>query len=167
MTAIETGDERRVILGLLIQQEGLYGRLASLAEEEHTAIVAGTPEVLEALLVEKEQLIQRILLLEAERLASVGRIAFGLGLREPTLSDLRDLWSPEELAQVEVVQASLQASIRRTADLNRRNASLLRASLLMLDRWMDLLTGGNAEPAYGRSGAVRRRDNPVAVNRVA
>ncbi len=169
MKPVDIATERRLVLGLLVQEDGIYGQLADLTQQEHEAIVAGTPEQLEVLVFKKEQLVERVLLLEAERLASVSRLApvFEADAAEVTLSDLQEVWTGEELTQVTKLQASLQANITRMADLNKRNASLLRSSLVMLNRWMDLLIGGRRQETYSRAGGQRKRTAPVAVNRTA
>ncbi len=168
MVSAEVGAERRVILGLLIQQESVYQHLLQLTEAEHEAILGGTPEELMAIVDQKERLIERLALLEAERIASVGRVAEGLGRHgnDVTLAALRDAWDAEELEQVTSVQARLMASVNRISELNRNNAKLLRSSLLMLNRWMDLIAGvQQATETYSKTGKQRGRAAATRVNR--
>jgi flagellar biosynthesis/type III secretory pathway chaperone len=168
MTAQAAAEERQVLLGLLAQEDGLYARLAELAEDEHTAIRGGTTEAIETLVAEKARIIDRLVLLEAERLASVSRLAntaevVGEAL---TLSDVVALWPTDEIVALSGIAESLRANVGRLEGLNRRNASLLRASLAMLNRWVELLTGVWQEPqTYERTG--RRHVTAASLNRVA
>lgn len=170
MASAEVGAERRVILGLLIQQDSVYQHLLALTESENQAILSGTPEELMVIVDQKERLIERLALLEAERIASVGRVAQGLGRsgKDVTLTALKDAWDWEELEQVTGIQERLMTSVTRISELNRKNASLLRSSLLMLNRWMDLISGAQQAPeTYSKTGKQRGRTQAARVNRKA
>ena len=160
---------RETLVQALGEEDDAYGRLAELAELEHVAILSASTEQLTSLLVEKERLIERVVMLEARRTASLGEIARQSGFPEQgfTLTALLESWSGDEREGLARLQDSLRRHIQALAQMNRRNASLLRSSLILLARWTNLVAGEQQPQAYNRGGRRNRRSTPAVVNREA
>ncbi len=160
---------RGALVQALGEEEDAYGKLAALAELEHVAILSASTEQLTSLLVEKERLIGRVVALEARRTASLGEIARQSGIPEQgfTLTALLESWSGDEREPLARLQESLRRHIQALAQMNKRNASLLRSSLILLARWTNLIGVEQQPQAYTRGGRRNRRSTPAVVNREA
>lgn len=139
-----------VLIGLLEQQRGLYGRLRHLADRQRTLVVQDDPQPLLALLTERQQLVDGLVGLN-EQLApyrSEWTRVYG-GLDEPARKHVAELLEEANTA----LGSILKSDSHDTAALTARRQGMVH-QLATVD------AGSRASAAYASAGAAAR--SPLA-----
>ncbi len=164
---LDRGQER--LLAALRAEEKHCAALLDLTRTEHRALLENDVEAVADLLGRKAHLTRQISRAEAERAASAAEIAgrAGLGGSSVSLTELSGAFPEQARGELTSVQRSIRNKAAELAELNGRNAAMLRTSLDLLSRWVGFLIrsaggattydegGGHIEP--GQAGALDRK----------
>jgi hypothetical protein len=146
------------VLDLLRTEVAIGGDLLQAMERERAAMLRSQLDLLIPLAAEKEALIERMLAVEKERDAWVGRLAGQLGCEaaELTLSRLAQTAPPAFESAFSKCRVELSALVERLQTDNRRCAMLSRHTAEFLRSFYGAIKGWAANgPVYQPGGRMQ------------
>ncbi len=157
------------LVSALRTQERCFGALLEVTRTEHEALRSGDIDTVEELLGKKEHLLRRIARAEAERASSAADLAGQMGLAaSATLSELSAGLPAAALTEALSLQEALRGHATQLAELNGRNAAMLRTSLGLLGRWVGfLIRAAEGADTYNEEGGHAKRKRTRVLDRKA
>lgn len=159
------------LLSILEEQTRCYEKVYRLKEREQQLVLSGTPEQLQANTVEIEAETRTIRSLEKARLELMDALAqqYRLSADPVTFRQVMELADNPCSGELQDIATRLVGVLERTSRINEDNAYLIRRSLDVIERSLDMLTGANARrDTYSAQGTMEpKRAASVMVNRQA
>ena len=144
------------LLSILEEQTCCYEKIYELKEQEQRLVVSGRPEELESVGGQIDQLSLSIRSLENARQEIIEALAEQYQLPGETLNfeKVLELADEDSAVGLQKIVSRLVEVLRRTSRINEDNAFLVRRSLDVIDRSLELITGfspnGNTYTVDGR-----------------
>jgi len=145
------------LIRILETEGGLYSRLLDAMQREREAMMGLRPEAMDAAAAQKESLMQRLKVLEAERSELVLQMAGRLGCRpdELTLRRLSQTAPEETKSGLRRCRQALLVLMNRLREENRRSGLLCRHIGELLQAFYGTAKGVAASgPVYRRGGRL-------------
>ncbi|WP_018132178.1 flagellar protein FlgN [Effusibacillus pohliae] len=134
-----------------------HERLLQLAERKKQALIKGDMEALQAVVNEEVQFIRKVEILEERRQEQGRQIAvqYGIRLEELTASKLAALEpEPQRAAKIKLLTGRFAKVIGEIKAANELNGQLIRQSLDLVQRSIDLLVDVSDAGVYTDKGNV-------------
>lgn len=149
------------LVQVIKREEGLLQDFLDLLENQKDLLVKNKVEDFEATVRRQEELITEIRDLESDRIARVKRIAEGLEIQEAeiTITRLVELSLGQVSGELQDAKKSMSRLVERIRRANQVNQYLIKRSLNMANRSLDLLIDDNLRDViYEQSGKLTGQD---------
>jgi flagellar biosynthesis/type III secretory pathway chaperone len=143
------------LLSILEEQTSCYERIYELKVQEQRLVVSGRPEEIQANTSEIERVTEMIRSLEGARLEIMDSVAqqFDLPHSHIDMARLMELADGKDAEGLQRITDRLVDVLRRTSRINQDNAFLVRRSLDVIDRSLEIvMSAGTQSDNYGGDG---------------
>jgi len=154
------------LLSILEEQTRCYERIYQFKEAEQRLVVTGPPEALQRNTEEINSLTLMIRSLEKARQEITEALAeqFQMAGQTLNLEQVIGLADEESAKQLRKIADRLVAVLNRTSRINEDNAFLIRRSLDIIDRSLEVLTGLSVQrETYGHDGRPEQKSAATLV----
>ncbi len=159
------------LLSILEEQTRCYEKIYRLKEREQQLVLSGTAEELQSNTAEIDAETLTIRSLEKARLELMDSLAqqYRLNAGPVTFQQVMELADNPCSGELQSIATRLVGVLERTSRINEDNAYLIRRSLDVIERSLDILTGATARrDTYSAQGTMEpQRTASLVVNRQA
>jgi len=145
----------RNLCDILNRQKKEYEKFLDLMKKKEQLLIKGDTKRLAKVVKDEEQFINKIEMLENERIKAVKLCVETKG-KTPTLKDVLSTAPQEELEMLEKSSIALMEILNSVARMNRSNAELIKESLNFINYNMNLLSSDRTlDNLYEGTGRMR------------
>ncbi len=145
----------RNLCDILNKQKKEYEKFLDLMKKKEQLLIKGDTKRLAKVVKDEEQFINKIEMLENERIKAV-KLCVETKDKTPTLKDVLSTAPQEELEMLEKSSIALMEILNSVARMNRSNAELIKESLNFINYNMNLLSSDRTlDNLYEGTGRMR------------
>ncbi|MCB2198224.1 flagellar protein FlgN [bacterium] len=149
------------LVSVIKREEGLLRDFLDLLESQKQLLVQNKVEEFDQSVLQQEELIQEIKTLEGERIKLVNQIARGMQVEENelTLTRLVEMSLGQVSSELQTAKRSMSQLVERIKRANQVNQYLIKRSLNVSQRSIDLLIDENLrDVVYEQTGKLSGQD---------